>query len=252
MRAEAEEGGSGGRRREEENRPTLLLRRRKAGGRAASSASRTCQQERSSGATGGRRCHLARSAAVTQAAAPAASAVCLSVCLGVAWSPRPDICAQRDGCSVVWLASRARGLRPYWPTRASWGVTRPISGRCVSRRGLVVVGGRGQHTRPNFAFPLWPQWPQWPQWPRFQVITGEQRQQQINQSELLVVLLSSAYLCNNVKYTSSVCVHFNQGRNTVTFDCFAIFTVQLKVTRFNVKRYDTNMVNVKGQITATE
>lgn len=118
-----------------------------------------------------------------------------SVCLGVAWSPRPDTCAQRDGCSVEWLANRVRGLRRYWTARASWGVTRPISGRCVYRRGLVVVGGRGQHTRPNFTFPLWPQWTQ------FHVITGEQRQQQINTSELLVVLLSSAYLCNNVKYT---------------------------------------------------
>lgn len=65
----------------------------------------------------------------------------LSVCLGVAWSPRPDTCAQRDGCSVEWLASHPRGLRRYWPARASWGVTRPISGRCVSRRGLVFLRG---------------------------------------------------------------------------------------------------------------
>lgn len=50
-----------------------------------------------------------------------ASAVCPSVCLGVAWSPRPDTCAQRDGCSVKWLASEARGLRRDWPARASWG-----------------------------------------------------------------------------------------------------------------------------------
>lgn len=70
-----------------------------------------------------------------------ASAVCPSVCLGVAWSPRPDTCAQRDGCSVKWLASEARGLRRDWPARASWGVTRPISGRCVSRRGLVFLRG---------------------------------------------------------------------------------------------------------------
>lgn len=120
--AEKKEGGSGGRGRDTLNSPTLLLRRRKAGGRAASSASRTCQQERSSGATGGRRCHLARSTAVTQAAAPAQalSLGCLSVCLGVAWSPRPDTCAQRDGCSVEWLASHPRGLRRYWSARASW------------------------------------------------------------------------------------------------------------------------------------
>lgn len=43
------------------------------------------------------------------------------VCLGVAWPPRPDTCAQRDGCSVEWLASRLRGLRRYWSARASWG-----------------------------------------------------------------------------------------------------------------------------------
>lgn len=147
VKEEEEEEGKGNK--------TLLLRRRKAGGRAASSASWTCQQEQSSGATGGRRCHLARSTAVTQAAAPAQapSLGCLSVCLGVAWSPRPDTCAQRDGCSVEWLASEARGLRRDWPARASWGVTRPISGRCVSRRGLVFLRGFRHFTRPKFAFP---------------------------------------------------------------------------------------------------
>lgn len=37
--------------------------------------------------------------AVTQAV-PQAQALCLRS-LGVAWSPRPDPCAQRDGCSVA-------------------------------------------------------------------------------------------------------------------------------------------------------
>lgn len=127
----------------EKQKQLYSFRRCKAVGRAASSASRACQQEWSSGATGGRRCHLARSTAVTQAAAPvqAPSLGCLSVCLGVAWSPRPDTCAQRDGCSVKWLASHPRGLHRYWPGRDSWGVTRPISDRCVSRRGYVFLRG---------------------------------------------------------------------------------------------------------------
>lgn len=41
--------------------------------------------------------------AVTQAV-PQAQALCLRL-LGVVWSPRPDPCAQRDGCSVVWIAA---------------------------------------------------------------------------------------------------------------------------------------------------
>lgn len=41
--------------------------------------------------------------AVTQAAPPA-QARCLGL-LGVAWSPRPDPCAQRDGRSVQWNAT---------------------------------------------------------------------------------------------------------------------------------------------------
>lgn len=65
-----------------------------------------------------------------------ASTVCPSVWV---WRGHLDPIHVRNVMGVQ--LSGARGLRRDWPARASWGVTRPISGRCVSRRGLVFLRG---------------------------------------------------------------------------------------------------------------
>lgn len=69
---------------------------------AASPGSRTWQTAHGAGASGGRWCRWPVTA-VTQTV-PQAEALCLRL-LGVAWSPRPDPCVQRDGCSVAWIAA---------------------------------------------------------------------------------------------------------------------------------------------------
>lgn len=128
--------------KKQQNPPTIyrFLSRWEAATRAASSAYRTCQRGRALaqvvavGAADSYSCY------VTQAAPPA-QALSLLGRLGVAWSPRPGPCAQRDGCSAQGLASVFADWTVIGQCGSSWEGTRPITGRCVSRRGFVFYRG---------------------------------------------------------------------------------------------------------------